>query len=384
MTLEEQSRLSYYQKIAEISTHKNVYLVQHVESRRIFVRKEQKIYNKDIYDYLKQCDNPHIPKIYECIEDEDRLILIEEYVQGESLALHLEQAGTYSEEEVCYFMITICDVLEQLHQLPQPVIHRDLKPDNIIIQDNGYLKIIDFNTAKQFEKGRDSDTVIIGTREFAAPEQYGFQQSDARTDIYAMGVMMNYLLTKDYPRNRIYFSTNMQGSLIPQIIQKCTQFAPDKRYQSVMELRQDLQKCVWGIDKAQERQQSYIYETPPQKDFGRKKGWWNLRFLPPGFRTGTVWKMLVAVFGYYLIFWVGFTMEVTNSDGSKATGAELWANRFTALLWMLFTVFFCADYLGIQKKFPGMQKPRFKYVGCILYSIAILFILVTILVIITG
>lgn len=266
MTLEEQSRLSYYQKIAEISSHKNVYLVQHVESRRIFVRKEQQIYNRDIYEYLKRCENPHIPKIYECIEDEDRLILIEEYVQGESLASHLEQVGTYSEEEVCHFMITICDVLEQLHQLPQPVIHRDLKPDNIIIQDNGYLKIIDFNTAKQFEKGRDSDTVIIGTREFAAPEQYGFQQSDARTDIYAMGVMMNYLLTKDYPRNQLYSSAGMQTALITQIIQKCIAFAPDKRYQSVMELRRALQECVKSRGRGQEAEQQAQMVHIPAKD----------------------------------------------------------------------------------------------------------------------
>ena len=148
MTLEEQCRLSYYKKIADISTHQNVFLVQHVESGRIYVMKEQEIYCREVYEHLKTCENPHVPKIFECVEDDGKLIIVEEYIQGESMAEHLEKKGTYTLEEVCRFMITVCDVLEHLHNLPQPVIHRDLKPDNILVQESGYLKIIDFNTAK--------------------------------------------------------------------------------------------------------------------------------------------------------------------------------------------------------------------------------------------
>ena len=150
----------------------------------------------------------------------------------------------YTPEEVCRFLITICDVLEQLHQLPQPVIHRDLKPENILIQENGYLKIIDFNTAKQYEQGRDADTVIIGTRKYAAPEQFGFRQSDARTDIYALGVMMNYLLTKKYPDEVLYTSKRHGKVSMSEIIQKCIEFSPEHRYQTVMALRSDLQAVL--------------------------------------------------------------------------------------------------------------------------------------------
>lgn len=374
MTLEEQCRLSYYQKIAEISDHKNIYLVQHIENKRIFVRKEQKIYNKEIYEYLMQCDNPHIPKIFGCVEDSGMLIVIEEYVQGESLEEHLKDVGVYDEREVCHFMITICDVLEQLHQLPQPVIHRDLKPDNIIIQDNGYLKIIDFNTAKQFEAGRDSDTVIIGTREFAAPEQYGFRQSDARTDIYAMGVMMNYLLTKEFPKDHVYGITEIVPNYMTKIIQKCIEFAPDRRYQSVMELRRDLQKC---INRRPEQDQQ-------RKKIPEREGGWNIRFLPPGFRTGVLWKMVIALFGYFLIFWIGFSLEVTESDGSNVMGFELWANRFTVLIWMLLTVAFDTNYLKIQSKFPFMRNKYLKWIGYLLYPFLFLIILVLILIMLTG
>ncbi len=380
MTLEEQCRLSYYRKIADISTHKNVYLVQHVENNRIYVRKEQKIYCKEVYEYLKQCDNPHIPKIFECVEDKNILIVIEEYVQGESLAAHLEDKGVFNCQEVCQIMITICDVLEQLHNLPKSVIHRDLKPENIIIQENGYLKIIDFNTAKQFVQGKDTDTVIIGTRKYAAPEQFGFRQSDNRTDIYAMGVMMNYLLTQKYPEELVYGTDKTHVDFMRKIIGKCIEFAPERRYQRVEELRKDLQNVL----KIQSFS-NYYKKNKKQNFYEEKKGkgLWKIRFLPPGFRTGVPWKMLLGGIGYFFIFWVGLMMEMTNPDGSAVTGYELWANRITVLLWMLLTVAFWADYLDFQQALPIMGNKYLKWLGYIFYPVLFFVILVTILAIIT-
>lgn len=361
MTLEEQCKLSYYKEIADISTHKNVRLVQHLESRRIYVKKEQKIYNKQIYEYLMHCNNPHIPKIYECIETEPgNLVIIEEYIQGEPLNERLVQGGVYAKEEVCQIVITICDVLEQLHQLPIPVIHRDLKPENILIQEHGYLKIIDFNTAKQFEKDRNQDTVLIGTREYAAPEQYGFAQSDVRTDIYALGVMMNYLLTRTYPRDFIYMAGCAQGEPMTQIIQRCTAFDPEQRYQSVMELRRDLQMVLGG--KVDEVEGNGQYKQSDR--------------LPPGFRTKTIWKMMVGTMGYLMIFWCGLTSEFTDNDGIALTGFELWANRLTMLMWMLLTVALCTDYMGMRKQFPMPKGRHGIIVGCTLWSFVFLIMLV--------
>lgn len=377
MTLEEQCRLSYYKKIADISTHKNVCLVQHLGNNRIFVRKEQEIYSREVYEYLKKCNNPHIPKIYECIENEDKLIIIEEYVHGESLALHLEETGVYTPEEVCYFMIVICDVLEQLHQLPQPVIHRDLKPENVLIQENGYLKIVDFNTAKQYEQGKEVDTVIIGTRKYAAPEQFGYRQSDARTDIYAMGVMMNYLLTKKYPDEYLYIADGFGKISLPTIISKCIEFAPDNRYQTVMDLRRDLQAVLGKVAK-----KNRTGTDDCQKKLYKREGIWNLPLLPPGFRTGRIWKMILGGLGYLFIFWVGLSIEVTQSDGSEVTGFYLWANRLVVLIWELLTVAFYADYLGMRKHLPLMQRKYIRVVGYLLWPIVFLFALVFILVVI--
>lgn len=380
MTLEEKCRLSYYKKIADISTHKNVYLVQHVENNRIYVRKEQKIYCKEVYEYLEQCDNPHIPKIYECIEDNGELIIIEEYIQGESLAAHLEEKGLYNCEEVCQIMITICDVLEQLHNLPKPVIHRDLKPENIIVQENGYLKIIDFNTAKQFEQGKDTDTVIIGTRKYAAPEQFGFRQSDARTDIYALGVMMNYLLTKEYLEDRLYETDSRHDSLMSKIICKCIEFSPDNRYQSVAELRKDLQNVLKVKSSSKYYQGSKKQKIPDEK---KGSGLWKISFLPPGFRTGTRWKMLLGGIGYFFIFWIGLFLEVTNPDGNVVSGFELWAYRMTVLIWMLLTVAFYTDYMRLQEILPMMGNKYLKWIGYVIYPGLFFIILVMILILIT-
>ena len=377
MTLEEQCRLSYYKKIADISTHNNVCLVQHIENNRIFVRKEQEIYSREVYEYLKKCENPHIPRIYECIENEDKLIIIEEYIHGESLAAHLKETGVYTPEEVCCFMIVICDVLEQLHQLPQPVIHRDIKPENILIQENGYLKIVDFNTAKQFEQGKEVDTVIIGTRKYAAPEQFGYRQSDARTDIYALGVMMNYLLTKKYPDEYLYVAEGSGKISLSAIISKCIEFSPDNRYQTVMDLRRDLQVVLEKVAKKNRSGTGNL-----QKQSYKRKGLWNFPFFPPGFRTGTIWKMLLGGLGYLFIFWIGLSMEVTNSDGSEVTGFYLWANRLIVLIWSLLTVAFYADYLGLRSYFPLMQRKYFRIIGYLLWPVIFLFALVFILVLI--
>ena len=379
MTLEEQCRLSYYKKIADISTHQNVFLVQHVENNHIFVMKEQEIYCREVYEHLKTCENPHVPKIFECVEDEGKLIVVEEYIQGESLADHLEEKGTYTLEEVCRFMITICDVLEHLHYLPQPVIHRDLKPDNILVQANGYLKIIDFNTAKQYEDGRASDTVIIGTRKYAAPEQFGFCQSDARTDIYAMGVMMNYLLTKKYPDEFLYISEKHGKKSMSDIISKCVEFSPDNRYQTVIDLRKDLQLILSEIMN----KESYNVGVVKGKTFS-KKGHWMLPFLPVGFRTGITWKMVLGVLGYYFLFWLGFTMEVTRTDGGVMTPFYLWANRLTFLIWSLLTIAFYGNYLGFQKKLPLMRRKYLCWFGYLLWPVVFLIVLVLLLCTVGG
>lgn len=367
MTFEEQYRLSFYQKIADISTHKNVVLVQHTESKKIYVRKEQTIYNKSVYEYLMQCDHPNIPEIYECVESDGTLILIEEYVQGDSLQELFDRKGPLDKNTVISYMITLCDILITLQKLPQPIIHRDLKPENIIIENNGSLKVIDFNSAKQYDNAQDNDTVIIGTRKYAAPEQYGFQQSDVRTDIYAIGIMLNYLLAGAYPPP-VYQDSPVRKYSLTSVIQKCTAFSPAQRYQTMAALR-------YALVKSQEQRSVY-------KGNSSLHSHWNHPLLPPGFRTGTVWKMLAAILGYSTILDLSFSMTAT-SGGQPASGIPLWINRIGVLIFYLATVLFLCNYRNIHDLFPFMRNKFGKIVGMILMPCVLLILIALIVAFLT-
>lgn len=391
MTLKDKSRLSFYKEIAEISTHKNVVLVQHVETRKIFVRKVLRVYDRDIYRELKEQAHPFFPRIYECVETGDSLVLVEEYIQGQSLEERLETEGVFSEEEMRPLMSDICEALRVLHERPVPVIHRDVKPSNILLTKDHQIKIVDFNIARHYEDGQERDTVVMGTTKYAAPEQYGYAQTDVRTDIYALGVMMNYLLTGKYPSEELY-----SGGLTP-VIQKCMQFDPDKRYQSAAELEADILQD--GADFCKEDadcrgmnegfwKQNENSGKPDAgfKEEGQSSGEQssvrkNHPFLPPGFRTGTWWKMLLALIGYALLWAVGLSLEVNDAAGNPGTGLLLFANRAAVIGIGMIWIFFWFDYMGIHSRLPLMRKKKQKVVGYIVYTFLIAFVIMMILII---
>lgn len=233
-------------------------------------------------------------------------------------------------------IIQLCRILKQLHRCRSPIIHRDLKPANIMISSDGVVKLIDFNAAKEYRMGQMEDTCLMGTREYAAPEQYGFGQSDARTDIYALGVILNRLLTGDFPKNKLY-----EGRLKP-VIQTCIQMDADARYQSVELLERALES---GKNEKQRKK-----NTGKRMVLHLKK-----RYLPVGFRTGKVWKMFAAGFGYWLITYCCLTMNFHDRSGAVQMGYALWLNRIVVWIYMIFSVFFVGNYVGLRRKFPGMK-----------------------------
>lgn len=157
--------------------------------------------------------------------------------------------GRFSEETVIYWMGKICDVLHYLHsQEPNPIIFRDIKPSNIMIDKKGNLKLIDFGIAREFKEEALTDTVSIGTRGYAAPEQYGLGQTNACSDIYSLGATVYHLLTGKSP-TEAPFEMKMLRSLDPSfseaveyIVFKCTRPNPQERYQSVLDIHEDIQK----------------------------------------------------------------------------------------------------------------------------------------------
>lgn len=185
----------------------------------------------DIYETLLTVKSRHLPQIYEVARGENNAIVLEEYIEGMTVGDVLE-GGTYNEKGVSKICKQVCDGLTILHT--KGIIHRDIKPENIMMTKEGGIKLIDFNASKQYKEEAEKDTKILGTTGFAAPEQYGISQSDARTDIYAMGVLINVMLTGEHP------SKKMCTGRMKKIVTKAVSMNPDDRYQSSEELREVL------------------------------------------------------------------------------------------------------------------------------------------------
>lgn len=137
MTLEEECRLSYYKEIAVINEQHKIYLVQNVETNKIFVMKKLYIYNLEIYRYLKSLQSGLFPRIYECVECEDCMILIEEYINGDTISEMIQKQGTFGLWHTAQIVGSVCDALQIFHTHQPPIIHRDIKPSNIMISNDG-------------------------------------------------------------------------------------------------------------------------------------------------------------------------------------------------------------------------------------------------------
>lgn len=180
-------------------------------------------------------------------EDESAVYIVEDYVKGITLQTFLERETSVEEFRGVQWFLDLCDVLDYLHrQTPHPIIYRDMKPANIMLQPDGMLKLIDFGIARAYKQESGGDTACIGTKGYAAPEQFGTAQTDARTDIYSLGVTMYHLLTGKSPYAPPYGfvpARQLVPSLscgIEHILSRCVQSEPEARYQSVAELVDDL------------------------------------------------------------------------------------------------------------------------------------------------
>ena len=156
--------------------------------------------------------------------------MLEEYIQGDTLGFLLEES-LFSPEETKKIVAQVCQALWALHSLG--AVHRDVKPENIILRGDTAV-LIDFDAARLHKPQADSDTHILGTTGFAAPEQYGFSQSDACSDIYSLGVLMNVMLTGKHP------SSQLAPGRFGRIVTRCTQITPKKRYKNVLRLLDEL------------------------------------------------------------------------------------------------------------------------------------------------
>lgn len=371
MNLSEELSLSYYKTVAEIDAEHSVQLVQHTETKKFFVRKHLSIYKTEVYQSLQADPVRGIPAIEFLSKDENGLTVIEEYIPGDTLQELLERESSLSESKVVDWLLQLCHIVSALHHRNPPIIHRDIKPSNIIISSpDGIVHLLDLNAAKFATPEESRDTRLLGTAGFAAPEQYGFAPASPQSDLYAMGVLLNLLLTGKMPAEEI------AGGRLNPVIRKCLEMDPANRYASVDDLALALQGNSTDFSGAETdgAASGKLYSTyKAHTDYASS---WR-RFLPPGFRHGSVLHMLLATIGYVLLFWTGLDLEVEN-----VSPAALILNRITFIATGLIVILFSADYGGIQKRFPlTRSKNRFlRLLGIVLYDILFASLLILFLV----
>lgn len=186
----------------------------------------------------------------EVIDKGQKAYLLRDYIEGSSLA-EIGEKQSFSDKEILQIGILLCRSVQNLHQRKPPVIHRDIKPENIILRKEKSIALIDLETARFYKKGKSEDTYFAGTRETAAPEQYGFGQSDERTDIYGIGRTLLYMKTGDYlleDMKRVSGNRRLNS-----IIKKCCEFDPDNRFPSVKALLYELQRGLSYEDSDKKR-----------------------------------------------------------------------------------------------------------------------------------
>ncbi len=182
-----------------------------------------------------------IPKAYRIFEENGEVYLVREYIEGMSLAQMVLQKGGISEAEICRISRKICQTAEQFQNPDETMIHRDIKPENIVVTPGGEVVFIDFGTMRSYKKDGSRDTFVVGTRGTAAPEQYGYTQTDQRTDVYAIGQTMLYMVSESYEMNQL--SECAVSRRMKKIIEKACSFEPDKRYGDAAQLRRAVEKC---------------------------------------------------------------------------------------------------------------------------------------------
>ena len=228
--LNEQLRTEFeVVRLLKESPRGSVELIRHRESGRQFILRRF-TGNGEVYRKLLDCSCRYLPLIYEATEQGGENIVIEEYIEGDTLDFLLKDA-LFSQAETKQIVRQLCQALWVLHSMA--AVHRDIKPENVILRGHDAV-LIDFDAARLHKPEAEADTQVLGTTGFAAPEQYGLSQSDTRTDIYSLGVLMNVMLTGEHP------SKHLPEGRMGRIIEHCTRVNPAKRYKNVLHLMEAL------------------------------------------------------------------------------------------------------------------------------------------------
>lgn len=238
-------------EVIDTSSGKKMFKIKDKDTGKFYI---EYILPKDrlpLYQQLQQLDI-QIPTIVDLQVEGDDLIVIEDFMPFSTLQQYIDYRKL-DHNTIYNIMLELCDILHVLHSQNPPIIHRDIKPDNIFF-DGQHIYLTDFDIARYYSKDKAKDTTTLGSIGYAAPEQYGLGQSGVQADIYSTGVLFHYLLAGEFPYNHLY-----QGKETP-IIERCIATSPEKRYQDILELKQAIQDMP---NKVQSLQSSLKDWLPP-------------------------------------------------------------------------------------------------------------------------
>ena len=233
---EDLLELSTYVEVDYVENMGDVIPVKSLETGKIFIKKILYFYDKNFYQALIDAPAAHMPRIIGMYEGENALVVIEEYIDGNTVEDMIEE-NLIDQRQAVEITKKVCNILKELHNRPTPIIHRDIKPSNVMVDSDGEVWLIDINVSKLYHPGEQEGMRYTGTLNYAAPEQIGFgiAASTPGTDIYAVGVLLNVMLTGHLPQER------KAKQPMWDIIKKCISLEVDDRY-TASELIDELER----------------------------------------------------------------------------------------------------------------------------------------------
>ncbi|MBO5372304.1 MAG: serine/threonine protein kinase [Lachnospiraceae bacterium] len=276
-----QTLSNYYTILDNLTPNKTygTYIAMTPTTPKRLIIKEMDVKRASIYAQLSTSWNPYIANVYAVHTFEDCSVAITEYVNGLTLQEYIHIHGLLDIKTALDVCVQLCEGLEEFHK--QGFIHKDITPNNIIVckskedSDSIHIKIIDFGIARKFSYGKNSDTEVLGTLGFVAPEVRSATQSNARADIYSIGCILNYMLTGKHPGEMKY----CENSAILKLLNNTITLDPQDRYSSVMKLKKEIENV----------QKKSISSYLPF-----------LKYIP-GFRSRTLWKTILALLYYAIL-----------------------------------------------------------------------------------
>ncbi|MBR1629813.1 MAG: serine/threonine protein kinase [Lachnospiraceae bacterium] len=251
------------------------WLIRDRETSQLFVRKQMDQNAWETSKLRRTFSNPHLPIFEFAYRSDEGFFIIERFVAGTTLQDVLDEKKTLPTVDAIRITTDLLDGLSAIHE--HGIVHRDIKPTNIIISDDGVVKLLDFGISRTIDETKTRDTHILGTAGYAAPEQFGFLQTDARTDLFAVGIILNQMLTGELPQDK-----KPTDKTLSTIVSKATSLSPEERFQTAEQMKKAIR-----------------YKRI------RSEQW---RKILPGFRSNTRWKIIfsTAVYIICLVLMAGY------------------------------------------------------------------------------